>query len=72
MTDEVESVVLLRRTPLPRPAVRYEDDSAIVVEKGAHEPTTPQGEYELGFQQTELHHGVVGRLQDQRVVTGAL
>jgi len=50
MTDEVESVVLLRRTPLPRPAVRYEDDSAIVVEKGAHEPTTPQGEYRGSLQ----------------------
>ena len=45
LTDEVESVVILRRTPLPKPAVRYEDASALVVEKGAHEPTTPQGEY---------------------------
>lgn len=46
LTDEVESVVLLTHTAVPKPAVRYEDDTAWIVEKGAHEPTTPQGEYQ--------------------------
>jgi 23S rRNA (uracil1939-C5)-methyltransferase len=45
LTDEVETVAILRRTAIPTPRVLYEDDEILVVEKGAHEPTTPQGEY---------------------------
>lgn len=45
LTDEVEVVVLLTRGQVPLPKVLYEDDELIVVEKGAHEPTVPQGEY---------------------------
>lgn len=45
LTEEVETVVVLRQAPLPPPRVAYEDDEIIVVEKPPHEPTTPQGEY---------------------------
>ena len=45
LTDEVESIALLRRTGILPPKVLWEDDEVFVVEKGAHEPTTPQGEY---------------------------
>lgn len=45
LTDEVETLAVLERTaPLP-PRVIHAEDDAIFVEKGAHEPTTPQGEY---------------------------
>jgi 23S rRNA (uracil1939-C5)-methyltransferase len=45
LTDEVETIAILRRTELLAPKVLWEDDEVYVVEKGAHEPTTPQGEY---------------------------
>ncbi len=45
LTDEVETIALLRRSGLSAPKVAWEDEEVIVVEKGAHEPTTPQGEY---------------------------
>jgi 23S rRNA (uracil1939-C5)-methyltransferase len=45
LTDEVETVAILRRTALPTPRVLFEDEDVLIVEKGAHEPTTPQGEY---------------------------
>jgi 23S rRNA (uracil1939-C5)-methyltransferase len=45
LTDEVETVALLRRLGVPAPRVAYEDDEIVIVDKGAHEPTTPQGEY---------------------------
>ncbi len=45
LTDEVETIAILRRTPVPAPQVLYEDDEILVVEKGAHEPTAPQSEY---------------------------
>jgi len=45
LTDEVETVALLRRIGVPAPKVVYDDDEILVVEKGAHEPTTPQGDY---------------------------
>ena len=45
LTDEVETIALLRRTGVVAPKVLWEDDEVLVVEKGAHEPTTPQGEY---------------------------
>jgi 23S rRNA (uracil1939-C5)-methyltransferase len=45
LTDEVETVAVLRRGSLPTPRVAYEDDEILIVEKGPHEPTAPQGEY---------------------------
>jgi 23S rRNA (uracil1939-C5)-methyltransferase len=45
LTDEVETIALLRRIGAPVPRVVYEDDEILIVEKGAHEPTTPQSEY---------------------------
>ncbi len=45
LTDEVETIALLRRIGAPAPKVAYEDDDIVIVEKGAHEPTTPQAEY---------------------------
>ena len=45
LTDEVETIALLRRGEVPPPTVLYEDAEVLVVDKGAHEPTTPQGEY---------------------------
>jgi len=45
LTDEVETVALLRRTGALAPKVAWEDEEILIVEKGAHEPTTPQAEY---------------------------
>lgn len=45
LTDEVETVAVLRRIAVPAPKVLYEDDEILIVEKGAHEPTLPQTEY---------------------------
>ena len=45
LTDEVETLAVLHRAPLPAPRVLYEDDTLLAVEKAGHEPTTPQGEY---------------------------
>lgn len=45
LTDEVETIALLRRSGVVPPKVVWEDDEVIVVDKGAHEPTTQQGEY---------------------------
>jgi 23S rRNA (uracil1939-C5)-methyltransferase len=45
LTDEVETVAVLRRAGVPAPRIVYEDAEILVVEKGPHEPTTPQGEY---------------------------
>jgi tRNA/tmRNA/rRNA uracil-C5-methylase (TrmA/RlmC/RlmD family) len=45
LTDEVETIAVLRRGGVPVPRVAYENDEVIVVEKSAHEPTVPQGEY---------------------------
>ncbi len=45
LTDEVETVAVLRPAA-PAPArVLYEDDEVLAVDKGPHEPTVPQGEY---------------------------
>ncbi|HVJ91764.1 MAG TPA: pseudouridine synthase, partial [Labilithrix sp.] len=49
LTDEVETIGLLRRTGVATPKVMWEDDEILIVEKGAHEPTTPQGEYSLSL-----------------------
>ena len=45
LTDEVETVAILRRTSVPWPRVLFEDEQIIIVEKGPHEPVTQQGEY---------------------------
>jgi 23S rRNA (uracil1939-C5)-methyltransferase len=45
LTDEVETVAVLRRIAVPAPNVVYEDDELLIVEKSAHEPTLPQTEY---------------------------
>jgi 23S rRNA (uracil1939-C5)-methyltransferase len=45
LTDEVETLALLRRMGPAVPKVAWEDEEILIVEKGAHEPTTPQAEY---------------------------
>jgi 23S rRNA (uracil1939-C5)-methyltransferase len=45
LTDEVETVAVLRRTRVALPPAVYEDRNVIIVEKAPHEPTVPQGEY---------------------------
>lgn len=45
LTDEVETIALMQRRTPPAPRVAYEDEEILIVDKGAHEPTTPQGEY---------------------------
>ncbi len=45
LTDEVETIALLRRLETVVPRVVYEDAEILIVDKAAHEPTTPQGEY---------------------------
>ncbi|MBS2013988.1 MAG: RsmD family RNA methyltransferase [Deltaproteobacteria bacterium] len=45
LTDEVETVAVVRRIGVPPPKVAYEDEDILIVEKGAHEPTVPQPEY---------------------------
>lgn len=45
LTEEVESVAILRKAPLPRPQILFEDEDLVVVLKSPHEPTAPQGEY---------------------------
>lgn len=49
LTDEVETVALLRRVGAVAPKVMWEDEEVLVVDKGAHEPTTTQGEYALSL-----------------------
>ena len=50
LTDEVETVAILRRGVLPTPRVAYEDEEILIVEKSPHEPTLPQGEYASSLQ----------------------
>jgi 23S rRNA (uracil1939-C5)-methyltransferase len=45
LTEEIETVTVLRRGATPAPRVLYENADVVIVEKGPHEPTTPQGEY---------------------------
>jgi 23S rRNA (uracil1939-C5)-methyltransferase len=40
LTDEVETVAILRRIPLAPPKVIYEDAEVLFVDKGPHEPTS--------------------------------
>jgi 23S rRNA (uracil1939-C5)-methyltransferase len=49
LSDEVETVAVLRRAPVPPPRVLFEDETCIFVEKSPHEPTTPQGEYKASL-----------------------
>ncbi len=44
LTDEVETVAILRPTAAPRPRVVYEDGDVLVVDKSAHEPLEPRPE----------------------------
>jgi 23S rRNA (uracil1939-C5)-methyltransferase len=46
LTEEVETVCILRRSPPAAPRVIYEDDEILVVDKGPHEPIVQdEGEY---------------------------
>jgi 23S rRNA (uracil1939-C5)-methyltransferase len=45
LTEEIETIAVLHRTDPALPRLVYEDIEILVVEKGAHEPTMPQGEY---------------------------
>jgi 23S rRNA (uracil1939-C5)-methyltransferase len=46
LTEEVETVSVLRRSPPAPPRVIYEDEDVIVVDKGPHEPIlAEEGEY---------------------------
>lgn len=46
LTEEVETVSVLRRSPPPPPRVIYEDEDIVVVDKGPHEPVTQEeGDY---------------------------
>jgi 23S rRNA (uracil1939-C5)-methyltransferase len=46
LTEEVETVCVLRRSPPAAPRVIYEDDEILVVDKGPHEPIVQdEGEY---------------------------
>jgi 23S rRNA (uracil1939-C5)-methyltransferase len=45
LTDEIETVAVLRHAGVAPARVAYEDEQVLIVEKGPHEPTTPQGEY---------------------------
>jgi 23S rRNA (uracil1939-C5)-methyltransferase len=46
LTEEVETLVVLRRAAAPDPEVLFSDDALIAVAKAPHEPTIPQGEHE--------------------------
>ena len=46
LTEEIETVCVLRRSPPAPPRVIYEDEDVIVVDKGPHEPIVQdEGEY---------------------------
>ena len=45
LTEEVETVSVLRRATPPTPRVIYEDEDIIIVDKAPHEPIEPQPEY---------------------------
>lgn len=48
LTDEVETVTILRRGPTTAPAILYEDADVLVVAKAPHEPVLPRADYPLG------------------------
>jgi 23S rRNA (uracil1939-C5)-methyltransferase len=45
LTEEVETLAVLRPGVVPPPRVLFEDHEILVVDKSPHEPTAPQGEY---------------------------
>lgn len=45
LTEEVETVTVLRKIPASPPKVLYEDQDVILVEKGPHEPVVQHPEY---------------------------
>lgn len=45
LSEQVETLALLVPAPRPSPRVLFESDELVVVDKPAHEPTTPQGEH---------------------------
>jgi 23S rRNA (uracil1939-C5)-methyltransferase len=45
LTDEVETVCVMRRAPPLPPRVIYEDEDILVVDKGPHEPVAPDDGY---------------------------
>lgn len=45
LSEEIETVAILTRAAPAPPKVVYEDEEIIIVEKAAHEPCTPKGEY---------------------------
>jgi 23S rRNA (uracil1939-C5)-methyltransferase len=45
LTDEVETLVVLRAAPVPPPRVLHEEETLVAVDKAPHEPTVPQGEH---------------------------
>lgn len=45
LTEEVETIAILRRASVPLPRVVFEDEEILVVDKSPHEPTAPQPEY---------------------------
>jgi 23S rRNA (uracil1939-C5)-methyltransferase len=61
LTDEVETVAVLRRATVPGPAVVYEDAETLVVDKSAYEPTAPDEAY--GGSLLSRIRGVVGAEQ---------
>lgn len=61
LTDEVETVVLLKKGPMPAPRIVFEDAELLMVEKGPHEPTLPLSDYQTS---------VLGRLMDQGARVG--
>ncbi len=48
LTDEVETVTILRRRSPTAPAVLYEDADVLVVAKAPHEPVLPRADYPAG------------------------
>lgn len=57
LTDEVETVVLLRRAPQPAPSILFEDDELLMVDKPAHEPSLPLSDYQTSVLGRLLEHG---------------
>ena len=45
LTDEVETIALLRPSVVPVARVVHQDQDFVIVDKCPHEPTVPQGEY---------------------------
>lgn len=43
LSDEVETIAILRRAPVPAPVVLFEDESVVFVDKPPHEPMTDTG-----------------------------